>query len=64
MHHIYSEECKEVKNKVERSYQKAKAKHAKAHLHQKLGKMSKIDDATRIKYILLLLFTWLNLKRI
>jgi hypothetical protein len=40
--HMYSEECEEVKNKVERSYQKAKAKHAKAHLRQKLGKMPKI----------------------
>ncbi|KAG2030389.1 hypothetical protein BDR03DRAFT_987132 [Suillus americanus] len=50
-HRMYSEECEEVKNKVERSYQKAKAKHAKAHLCQKSGKMPKIDDATRIKAI-------------
>ncbi|KAG2038606.1 hypothetical protein BDR03DRAFT_1009596 [Suillus americanus] len=50
-HHMYSEECKEVKNKVERSYQKAKAKHAKARLCQKSGKMPKIDNTTRIKAI-------------
>jgi hypothetical protein len=37
--HMYSVECEEVKNKVERSYQKAK--HVKAHLCQKLGKMPK-----------------------
>ncbi|KAG1783151.1 hypothetical protein EV702DRAFT_1040893 [Suillus placidus] len=41
---VYSEECEEVKNKVERTYQKAKAKHAKARLRQKSGKMPKIDD--------------------
>ncbi|KAG1823939.1 uncharacterized protein BJ212DRAFT_1534062 [Suillus subaureus] len=50
---LYSEECKDVKNKVERHYQKAnaKAKHAKACLCQKSGKMPKIDDATKIKAI-------------
>ncbi|KAG1796192.1 hypothetical protein EV424DRAFT_1547139 [Suillus variegatus] len=48
---MYSEECEEVKNKVERSYQKAKAKHAKARLRQKSGKMPKIDNTTRIKAI-------------
>ncbi|KAG1740074.1 hypothetical protein EDD22DRAFT_959249 [Suillus occidentalis] len=51
MRHLYSEECEDVKNKVERRYQKAKAKHAKARLHQKSGKMPKIDDATKIKAI-------------
>ncbi|KAG2126513.1 hypothetical protein DEU56DRAFT_916029 [Suillus clintonianus] len=46
---LYSEECEDIKNKVERRYQKAKAKHAKARLRQKSGKMQKIDDATKIK---------------
>ncbi|KAG1904047.1 uncharacterized protein F5891DRAFT_1276182 [Suillus fuscotomentosus] len=48
---LYSEECEDVKNKVERRYQKAKAKHAKARLRQKSGKMPKINDATKIKAI-------------
>ncbi|KAG1793355.1 uncharacterized protein HD556DRAFT_1308778 [Suillus plorans] len=48
---LYSEECEDVKNKVERRYQKAKAKYAKARLRQKSGKMPKNDDATKIKAI-------------
>ncbi|KAG1845841.1 hypothetical protein F4604DRAFT_1688606 [Suillus subluteus] len=47
-HCMYSEECEEVKNKIERKYQKAKAKHAKARLRQKSGKLPKIEDKTRI----------------
>lgn len=61
---LYSEECEDVKNKVERRYQKAKAKYAKARLCQKSGKMPRNDDATKIKYVLLSLITWLYLKRI
>ncbi|KAG1797298.1 hypothetical protein EV424DRAFT_1352801 [Suillus variegatus] len=48
---LYSEECEDVKNKVERRYQKAKAKYAKARLCQKSGKMPRNDDATKIKAI-------------
>ncbi|KAG1881239.1 hypothetical protein F4604DRAFT_1922245 [Suillus subluteus] len=48
---LYSEECEDVKNKVERRYQKAKAKYAKARLRQKSGKMPRNDDATKIKAI-------------
>ncbi|KAG2103749.1 uncharacterized protein F5147DRAFT_775876 [Suillus discolor] len=60
-HHVYSEESEEVKDKIERKYQKAKAKHAKARLRQKSGKLPKIDDKTKIKAIheLCLMLDWI-----
>lgn len=50
--HIYSEESEEVKDKIERKYKKVKAKHAKARLRQKSGRLPKIDDKMKIKYVL------------
>ncbi|KAG2147865.1 uncharacterized protein EDB93DRAFT_1250371 [Suillus bovinus] len=48
---MYSEESKEIKDKIERKYRKAKARYTKAHLHQKSGKLPKIDNAMKIKAI-------------
>lgn len=52
---IYSEESEEVKNKIERKYRKAKARYMKAHLRQKSRRLPKIDNATKIKYVLSLI---------
>ncbi|KAJ8581683.1 hypothetical protein M405DRAFT_846883 [Rhizopogon salebrosus TDB-379] len=50
-HRMYSEESEEVKDKVERKYQKAKAKHGKARLRLKSRKLPKTDETTRLKAI-------------
>ncbi|KAG1853650.1 hypothetical protein F4604DRAFT_1686242 [Suillus subluteus] len=50
-HHMYAEESEEVKHRIERKYQKARAKHAKARLHLKTGRLPQIDNKVKIKAI-------------
>ncbi|KAG1888678.1 hypothetical protein F4604DRAFT_1674326 [Suillus subluteus] len=50
-HHMYAEESEEVKYRIERKYQKARAKHAKARLRLKTGRLPQIDNKAKIKAI-------------
>ncbi|KAG1789116.1 uncharacterized protein HD556DRAFT_1447179 [Suillus plorans] len=48
---MFLEESEEVKEKIERKYRKARSRYMKARQHQKSGKLSKIDEAAKIKAI-------------
>ncbi|KAG1845346.1 hypothetical protein F4604DRAFT_1688760 [Suillus subluteus] len=50
-HCMYPEESEEVKYRIKRKYQKARAKHAKACLHLKTGRLPQIDNKVKIKAI-------------
>lgn len=49
---MFLEESEEVKEKIERKYRKARSRYMKARQRQKSGKLSKIDEAAKIKYVL------------
>lgn len=48
---MYSDESKDVKAKIDKKYQKLKARYAKQRQRLKSGQPMKVDDMSKIKYV-------------